>query len=107
MSSAEAPKTSHAGEYRKYLPDLSIPRFQIMKQQDAHVYAQAFKTGHQPPWLYSLYQFWLSLLEEPFVGVTSDGMQKIHTQEPGQQTYTTAQALYNEISSNYKMKAYR
>jgi len=77
MSSAEAPKTSHAGEYRKYLPDLSIPRFQMMKQQDAHVYAEAFKTGHQPPWLYSLYQFWLSLLEEPFKGVTSDGMEEV------------------------------
>jgi len=73
MSNTTTAPTSHAGEYRKYLPDLSIPRFQTMKTQDAHVYAEAFKTGHQPPWLYALYQYWLQLLAEPFKGVTSDG----------------------------------
>ncbi|KGO66407.1 Protein of unknown function DUF3500 [Penicillium italicum] len=61
------------GEYRQYLPDLSLPRFQVMCQQDAHEYANEFKTGHQPPWLHALYMHWLELLQEPFKGVTTDG----------------------------------
>ena len=64
-----------AGEYRQYLPDLNIPRFQIMCTQDAHEYAHAFKTGKQPPWLHALYMHWLDLLKEPFKGVTTDGME--------------------------------
>lgn len=65
------------GEYRQYLPDLSLPRFQVMCQQDAHEYANEFKTGQQPPWLYALYMHWLELLQEPFKGVTTDGMNHI------------------------------
>ncbi|KAJ5801153.1 uncharacterized protein N7518_003221 [Penicillium psychrosexuale] len=61
------------GEYRQYLPDLNIPRFQAMCQQDAHEYANEFKTGHQPPWLHALYMHWLELFQEPFKGVTTDG----------------------------------
>jgi hypothetical protein len=61
------------GEYRQYLPDLSLPRFQGMCMQDAHEYAHAFKTGKQPPWLHALYMHWLDLLQEPFKGVTTDG----------------------------------
>ncbi|KAF3386590.1 hypothetical protein F1880_000333 [Penicillium rolfsii] len=61
------------GEYRQYLPDLSLPRFQVMCTQDAHEYAHAFKTGKQPPWLHALYMHWLDLLQEPFKGVTTDG----------------------------------
>jgi len=61
--------------YHKHLPDLGIPRFQIMKRQDAHEYADEFiNKGHQPPWLYALYKHWRSLFEEPFKGVTNDGM---------------------------------
>lgn len=62
------------GEYRQYLPDLSLPRFQGMCQQDAHEYAHEFKAGRQPPWLHALYMHWLDLLQEPFKGVTTDGM---------------------------------
>ncbi|CRG86182.1 hypothetical protein PISL3812_03185 [Talaromyces islandicus] len=61
------------GEYRQYLPDLSIPRFTTMKTQDAHEYAHAFKTKHIPPWLYALYEHWRDLYEEPFQGITTDG----------------------------------
>ncbi|OJJ48747.1 hypothetical protein ASPZODRAFT_14872 [Penicilliopsis zonata CBS 506.65] len=61
------------GEYRQYLPDLSLPRFQVMKDQDAHEYAHEFKTGKQPPWLHGLYMHWVDLLQEPFKGVTTDG----------------------------------
>ena len=53
-----------SGEYRQYLPDLSIPRFTIMQQQDAHVYAEAFKKGGIPPWLHGLYMHWLELLKD-------------------------------------------
>ena len=62
-----------SGDYRKHLPDLNVPRFQMMKQQDAHEYAHEFKTKHNPPWLHALYMYWRSLLAEPFKGVTSDG----------------------------------
>ena len=44
-----------------------------MKEQDAHAYADAFKSNHQPPWLYALYCHWRLLWKEPFRGVTSDG----------------------------------
>lgn len=64
------------GEYRQYLPDLNLKRFQVMCQQDAHEYAHDFKTGHQPPWLHALYMHWLDLLQEPFKGVTTDGTSK-------------------------------
>ena len=72
MASDEAP-AQHGGEYRQFLPDLSIPRFTIMKEQDAYVYADAFKKGGIPPWLHALYMHWLELLKEPFKGVTTDG----------------------------------
>lgn len=71
---SEAAQALHCGEYRQFLPDLSIPRFTAMQQQDAHVYAKAFKEGGQPPWLHALYMYWLELLKEPFKGVTSDGI---------------------------------
>lgn len=62
------------GEYRQYLPDLNIPRFQTMREQDAHEYARDFKALARPPWLHALYLHWLELLQEPFKGITSDGM---------------------------------
>lgn len=62
------------GEYRQYLPDLGLERFQAMRNQDAHEYAHDFKTLRQPPWLHALYMHWLELLQEPFKGVTADGM---------------------------------
>lgn len=71
---SEAAQAVHGGEYRQFLPDLSIPRFVAMQQQDAHAYAKAFKDGGQPPWLHALYMHWLDLLKEPFKGVTNDGM---------------------------------
>lgn len=70
MSSADYKPT---GDFRRYMPDLNQPRFQVMKTQDAHEYAHAFKTGHQPPWLYALYEHWRSLYEEPYTGITNDG----------------------------------
>lgn len=61
------------GEYRQYLPDLNLKRFQVMRTQDAYEYAHDFKTLRQPPWLHALYMHWLDLLQEPFKGVTTDG----------------------------------
>ena len=68
-----AAKALHGGEYRQFLPDLSIPRFTTMQKQDAHVYADAFKESGVPPWLHALYLHWLELKKEPFKGVTNDG----------------------------------
>lgn len=70
MGSDTVPAT---GAYRKYLPDLSIPRFSIMKQQDAKVYAAEFKEKGNPPWIHGLYLLWRKLFAEPFKGVTNDG----------------------------------
>lgn len=70
----DAEDNAGSATYHKHLPDLGIPRFQIMKQQDAHEYAEEFiNKSHQPPWLYALYKHWRSLFEEPFKGVTNDG----------------------------------
>ncbi|KAK7742376.1 hypothetical protein SLS53_004521 [Cytospora paraplurivora] len=60
-------------EYRKYLPDLTTPRFTAMQEQGAYEYAKDFKEKRQPPWLHALYLYWLELLKEPFKGVTNDG----------------------------------
>ncbi|KAH1793618.1 hypothetical protein KXX35_003037 [Aspergillus fumigatus] len=74
MSSEQlAQSQKPTGEYRQYLPDLSLKRFQVMRGQDAHEYAHDFKTLRQPPWLHALYMHWLDLLQEPFKGVTTDG----------------------------------
>lgn len=59
--------------FRQHLPDLSIPRFTISKQQNAYEYADAFKRNHVPPWLYNLTETWKELLEESYKGVTVDG----------------------------------
>lgn len=63
------PKT----EFRQYLPDLSIPRFQIAKDQDPYEYTEAFQKNHAPPWLYNLTKAWEHLLEKQYHGVTNDG----------------------------------
>ncbi|RGP61668.1 hypothetical protein FLONG3_10454 [Fusarium longipes] len=71
--------SSHPGHvegFRQYLPDLSLPRFQDMKKQDAHEYADNFKKGGQPPWLYGLYLHWRKLFQQPYQGITSDGVVK-------------------------------
>ena len=62
------------GEFRKYLPDLTTKRFTVMRGNDAYGHAGDFKELHNPPWLYGLYELWMKLLEEPFKGVTNDGM---------------------------------
>lgn len=64
---------SKENPYRQFLPDLSIPRFTTMATQDAHVYANAFKEGGNPPWIYALYQHWKELLKVPYKGITNDG----------------------------------
>lgn len=75
MGSTLPEQTSQFPEsaYRKYLPDLNIPRFQVMNKQNAHEYADDFKQHGNPPWLHALYLHWLKLLKEPFRGVTTDG----------------------------------
>lgn len=67
------PQTPHGSAYRQYLPDLSIPRFTTMRQQNAREYADAFKKSGQPPWLHGLYLHWRELYEESFHGITNDG----------------------------------
>jgi hypothetical protein len=59
--------------FRQHLPDLSLPRFQISKDQSPYEYSEAFQKNHVPPWLYNLTEAWKKLLEEPYKGVTTDG----------------------------------
>lgn len=77
---------AHPGAFRQFLPDLSIPRFTAMQKQNAHEYAHDFKELKVPPWLHGLYQHWLKLYEEPFKGVTSNGVVRndlFHLQDEG------------------------
>lgn len=65
------PKPAH---FRNYSPDLTLMRFRVMKEQNAHEYAHDFKRLHHPPWLHQLYLHWRELFQEPFRGFTSDGV---------------------------------
>lgn len=93
------------GEYRRYLPDLNVNRFQTMCTQDAHEYAHDFKTLKQPPWLHALYMHWLELLQEPFKGVTTDG-ESISIPALRRQP-NHPQVASGRTCSHYKMKSYR
>lgn len=72
MASSDLSKPT--GEFRECLPDLSIPRFTHSVKLDARAYAHEFKSKGQPPWIYKLYLHWLKLYQEPFKGVTFDGI---------------------------------
>lgn len=72
MESAKPP-APHGSGFRQFLPDLAIPRFTVMQQQDAHVYAEDFKENGRPPWLHALYLHWRKLFAQPFKGITTDG----------------------------------
>ena len=63
-----------AAEFRQHVPDLSIPRFTVAKKQTPYEYVDEFQKNHVPPWLHNLTETWKELLQEPFQGVTSDGM---------------------------------
>ncbi|KAI1428119.1 hypothetical protein F5Y12DRAFT_75143 [Xylaria sp. FL1777] len=62
------------GAFRQYLPDLSTPRFTTIAQNDAYGHARELKDKHAPPWLHGLYVHWRKLFEEPFKGITNDGV---------------------------------
>lgn len=78
LKGAPAPDGVDAAEFRRFLPDLSAPRFVSMQKQDAHEYARAFKENGNPPWLHALYLHWKGLFQEPFKGITNDGMSPVH-----------------------------
>ncbi|KAI1125920.1 hypothetical protein F5Y10DRAFT_221602 [Nemania abortiva] len=69
-----ANQDSQHGDFRKYLPDLSTPRFTTIAQNDAYGHAKELKDKQAPPWLYGLYTHWRKLLQEPFKGITNDGV---------------------------------
>jgi hypothetical protein len=60
--------------FRAHLHDLNTPRFTTAAKQDIYEYAKFFHDNHAPPWLFDLTQAWEKLYEEPFKGVTSDGV---------------------------------
>lgn len=65
--------TAPAASFRKYLPDLSMPRFVNAKKQSPYEYVDVFRKTRHPPALHQLTETWESLLEQPFTGVTTDG----------------------------------
>lgn len=67
-----------ATEFREFLPDLESPRFVISGKQSPYEYSAAFRETQHPPWLFKLTEAWQKLMEEPYVGLTTDG-----TVEPG------------------------
>lgn len=101
-----APSDKPTGEYRQYLPDLSLKRFQVMRTQDAHEYAHDFKTIHNPPWLHALYMHWLDLLQEPFKGVTTDGMIDVFFSTIAVLLLISDQEMSDLDYSHYKMKTF-
>jgi hypothetical protein len=66
-----------SAEYREHLPDLTSPRFQQAKDQDPYEYVQVFKKEKHPPWLYNLTEAWEQLYQQPFKGITTDGMMTV------------------------------
>ena len=66
--------TTTESAFRKHVPDLSLPRFTMMKKQTPYEYAKEFIEGGQPPWLHGLFLHWRRLLKEPFKGISNDGM---------------------------------
>ncbi|KAI0408847.1 hypothetical protein F4802DRAFT_299059 [Xylaria palmicola] len=71
---SEANQDSQHGEFRQYLPDLSTPRFTTLARNDARGHARELLDKQSPPWLYGLYTHWRKLLQEPFKGITNDGV---------------------------------
>ncbi|KAI0411718.1 hypothetical protein F5X98DRAFT_42465 [Xylaria grammica] len=68
-----ANEDAHAG-FRQHLPDLSTPRFTAIARNDAYGHTRELTEKRAPPWLYGLYVHWRKLLQEPFKGVTNDGI---------------------------------
>ena len=73
ISSAMGSQSGPGEGFRQHLPDLSLPRFQDMRKQDAYQYADTFKKTGQPPWLHGLYLHWRKLFQQPYQGITTDG----------------------------------
>ncbi|KAK5630109.1 hypothetical protein RRF57_005824 [Xylaria bambusicola] len=71
---SESKQDARHGDFRQYLPDLSTPRFTTIAQNDARGHAKELKEKQAPPWLYGLYTHWRRLLQEPFKGITNDGV---------------------------------
>ncbi|KAI1110476.1 hypothetical protein F5Y14DRAFT_428891 [Nemania sp. NC0429] len=61
-------------DFRRYLPDLTTPRFVTLAGNDARGHAKELVENQAPPWLHGLYTHWLKLLQEPFKGITNDGI---------------------------------
>ncbi|UZP39384.1 hypothetical protein NXS19_007200 [Fusarium pseudograminearum] len=105
-------QSGHDEGFRQYLPDLNQPRFQDMKKQDAYEYAEIFKKGGQPPWLHGLYLHWRKLFNEPYQGVTSDGVVKdglFELQDEGipiESIVEAANSLCSSLSEEQKNKTF-
>lgn len=60
--------------FRRHLPNLSSPRFEAAANQNPYEYVDAFRKNQHPPWIYNLTKAWEKLLEEPYQGITTDGL---------------------------------
>ncbi|KAG5744893.1 hypothetical protein H9Q72_003495 [Fusarium xylarioides] len=105
-----ASQSGSDGAFRQYLPDLNQPRFQNMKKQDSYEYAEIFKKEGQPPWLHGLYLHWRDLFQEPYKGITNDGVVRdglFELQDDGIPIDTIVEAAKNlcaSLSQDQKLK---
>lgn len=72
---ADTTNQALAAAFRRHLPDLTSPRFTTSAKQSPYEYSEAFQEKQHPPWLYRLTEAWKALLEEPYKGVTIDGIE--------------------------------
>ncbi|KAI5853285.1 hypothetical protein GGS23DRAFT_601764 [Durotheca rogersii] len=74
MTSPDTDAQQPQSGFRQYLPDLDTPRFRTIAANDVQGHARELLEHHRPPWLYGLYVHWRKLFQEPFKGVTNDGV---------------------------------
>jgi hypothetical protein len=94
--------------FRSHLHDLTTPRFTTASKQNLYEYADFFTDNHAPPWLFELTQAWAKLYDEPFKGVTSDGILReelFKAQDEGidiEKVVKSAEKLLGELSQEEK-----
>ncbi|KAI0195448.1 hypothetical protein F4808DRAFT_440588 [Astrocystis sublimbata] len=99
-----AKQDAQHGDFRQHLPGLNTPRFQAIAQNDAHGHAKELTEKQAPPWLYGLYQHWMKLLQEPFKGITNDGIIRTNLFQPRDEgvpivpIVASAQAILSQLT---------
>lgn len=73
MGSESTEDLIESSSFRKHLPDLSLPRFTVMKKQTPYEYAKQFIESGHSPWIHGLFSHWKYILKDSYTGITNDG----------------------------------